>query len=88
MILKAIINFFIALISSFLNVVNLPVLEAATIPVGILDTVASFIEVACYILPVGLCLPLIHISFSIVMYLAARAVIKVIINIVHLIPFI
>ena len=86
MILKAILNFFISLVAAFLNGVNLPVVEAATIPAGVLSSAASFIEVACYILPIKLCLPLITISFSIVLYLAARAVIKVIINIVHLIP--
>lgn len=88
MILKAIINFFITLVSSFTNIITIPYLEALTIPVGVLDTISSFIGVACYILPIGLCMPLIHISASIVLYLAARAVIKVIINIVHLLPFI
>lgn len=88
MITKNIIIMLIGIAGNLFSHVPQFVITALGFLPGLETSFYQVIQVACYILPITACLPLIAFTILIAGYMIVRATFRVFLDLVHLIPFI
>lgn len=88
MITKNIIIMLIGFVGNLLTHLPQAVVDALGFLPGLETSFYQVVQVACYILPITACIPLIGFSIALTGYLLVRAMGRIFLEFIHLFPFI